>query len=85
MKKRRPRRKNNYFTKAHENAIIEYALTDNRNIRSELYIKLIGPAFDELVDKIVYTYKFNKIKKDGVHGYPHALYGLTRSGSLYLK
>ena len=61
MKKRRPRRKNNYFTKAHENAIIEYALTDNRNIRSELYIKLIGPAFDELVDKIVYTYKFNTL------------------------
>jgi hypothetical protein len=61
MKKRKPRRKNNYFTKVHENAIIEYALTDSRNIRSELYIKLIGPAFDELVDKIVYTYKFNTL------------------------
>ena len=26
-----------------------------------MYIKLIGPALDELVDKIVYTYKFNNL------------------------
>tara|TARA_R110002073_G_scaffold8627_1_gene46729 strand:+ start:173 stop:757 length:585 start_codon:yes stop_codon:yes gene_type:complete len=26
-----------------------------------LYVELIGPAFDELVDKIVYTYKFNTL------------------------
>ena len=26
-----------------------------------MYIDLIGPAFDELVDKIVYTYKFNTL------------------------
>ena len=57
----RKRRKNNYFTKVHENAIIEYALTDDKAIRSELYISYIGPAFDELVDKIVYTYKFNTL------------------------
>jgi len=61
MKKRRTKKKNNYFTKVHEAAIIEYAITDNRNIRSRLYIELIGPAFDELVDKIVYTYKFNTL------------------------
>jgi len=30
-------------------------------VRTELYIELIGPAFDELVDKIVYTYKFNNL------------------------
>jgi len=61
MKKRRPKKKNNYFTKVHECAIIEYAITDDRSIRSRLYIELIGPAFDELVDKIVYTYKFNTL------------------------
>ena len=58
-KTRRKKSKNQYFTKVHEEAIIKYALTDSRSIRSELYITLIGPAFDELVDKIVYTYKFN--------------------------
>jgi len=61
MKKRRAKKKNNYFTKDHEDAIIEYAITNDRNIRSRLYIDLIGPAFDELVDKIVYTYKFNTL------------------------
>ena len=61
MKKRRPRRKNNYFTKVHEEAIIKYAITSDRAIRTKLYIELIGPAFDELVDKIVYTYKFNTL------------------------
>ena len=60
-RKRRPRRKNNYFTKVHEEAIIQYALTDSKKVRTQLYIDLIGPAFDELVDKIVYTYKFTTL------------------------
>ena len=59
--KKRTKKKNNYFTKDHEDAIIEYAIASDRNIRSRLYIELIGPAFDELVDKIVYTYKFNTL------------------------
>ena len=61
MKKRSKKKKNNYFTKVHEDAIIEYALTDEKSVRSELYIQYIGPALDELVDKIVYTYKFNNL------------------------
>ena len=60
-KKRRKRKKNLYFTKVHEQAIIEYAKTDSltgQGRRTELYVEFIQPAFDELVDKIVYTYKF---------------------------
>jgi len=60
-KPKKKRKKNNYFTKIHENAIISYALTDDKIIRTELYIELIGPALDEMVDKIVYTYKFNNL------------------------
>ena len=60
-KRRRSKKSNQYFTKVHEEAIISYAITDDRSIRTELYIQLIGPAFDELVDKIVYTYKFNTL------------------------
>lgn len=55
------RKKNNYFTKVHENAIIEYAKSEDRNVKEELYVTLIQPAFDELVEKIVYTYKFNSL------------------------
>ena len=60
----RPRRKktsNHYFTKVHENAIVEYANTDDKKIRTDLYVHLIGPAFSELVDKIVFTYKFTNL------------------------
>ena len=60
-KRTRTRKKNNYFTKVHEEAIVKYALTDNRMVRTELYIDFIEPAFNEMVDKIVYTYKFNNL------------------------
>ena len=59
--KRRKRTKNNYFTKVHEQAIIDYCNTECINERTKLYVELIQPAFSELVDKIVYTYKFNNL------------------------
>jgi hypothetical protein len=55
------RRKNHYFTKIHEEAIINYCFSTNQKERNQLYEKLIGPAFDEMVDKIVYTYKFTNL------------------------
>ena len=61
IQKRAPRKKNMYFTKVHENAIVKYASTECNKIRSDLYIRLIGPAFNEMVDKIVYTYKFTNL------------------------
>jgi len=62
MKKRRKRGKGNqYFTKKTENSIVAYAATDDINIRTKLYIEEIKPALDELVDKIVYTYKFTSL------------------------
>ena len=50
-----------YFTKDHENAIIQYVATEDQKIRTQLYIDFIGPAFSEMVDKIVYTYKFTNL------------------------
>ena len=55
------KKKNNYFTKVHEQAIINYALTEDINLKTQLYIDYIQPAFDEMVDKIVYTYKFSNL------------------------
>jgi hypothetical protein len=55
------KRKNHYFTKIHQDAIVEYTLTKDIKVRTKLYIELIGPAFDEMVDKIVYTYKFTNL------------------------
>jgi DNA-directed RNA polymerase specialized sigma subunit len=47
-----------YFTKVHENAIVSYVSSTDKKEREKLYVELIGPALDEMVDKIVYTYKF---------------------------
>jgi len=55
------RNKNHYFTKVHEQAIIDYCLTVDLKIRNQLYEIYIGPAFNEMVDKIVYTYKFTNL------------------------
>jgi hypothetical protein len=54
-------KKNHYFTKVHEEAIINYCLSKDFRIKNELYNTYIGPAFNELVDKIVYTYKFTNL------------------------
>jgi len=60
-KKRKKRTKNYYFTKVHENAIVEYTKTDDNKIRTRLYVDFIQPAFHEMVEKITYTYKFTTL------------------------
>ena len=55
------KKQGNYFTKDHEDAIIKYCSTMNKQERAELYISYIEPAFSEMVDKIVFTYKFTSL------------------------
>jgi len=50
-----------YFTQVHEDAIIEYNNSNDFKRKTELYETLIHPALDEMVDKIVYTYKFTSL------------------------
>jgi len=64
-RRRRLRRSKNskkYFTQAHEDAINEYNLPETTMRRKEeLYVTLLKPAFDQMVDKIVFTYKFTNL------------------------
>ena len=60
-RRKRGSNKNHYFTKDHENAIIRYSNTNSMRERTELYIKWIEPAFNEMVDKIVFIYKFTNL------------------------
>jgi len=63
-KKRRRRtasKKNHYFTQDHEDAIVAYTKTTCNRQRTKLYVNWIGPAFNEMVDKIVFTYKFTNL------------------------
>lgn len=59
--KKKRRKKNHYFTKDHENAIIRYCQITCVRERTDLYVKWIEPAFNEMVDKIVFTYKFTNL------------------------
>jgi len=61
MSPKKKRNKNHYFTKVHEQAIIDYTDSRDLKVRTELYVIFIGPAFNEMVDKIVYTYKFTTL------------------------
>ena len=61
IRRRRKSRGKPYFTQVHEDAIVAYTNTEDIKKRTELYVKYIGPVFDEMVDKIVYTYKFTNL------------------------
>ena len=50
--KKKKAAKKYYFTKEHEDAVIKYCKTNSVRVRTELYIKYLEPAFDEMVDKI---------------------------------
>ena len=59
--KKTRRKKSYYFTKVHEQAIIDYVATDDIKERTRLYVEFIQPALSEMVDKIIYTYKFTNL------------------------
>jgi hypothetical protein len=61
-KKNKTKNKKYYFTEETEKAIIDYCNTEDLAIRTKLYIEHLQPAFNELVDKIVYTYKFTSLQ-----------------------
>ena len=63
MKKQRRRRKskNYYFTQEHEDAIVRYTLSTDRKEKEQIYVKFIEPVFSEMVDKIVFTYRFTTL------------------------
>ena len=50
-----------YFTRDHENAILRYCTSENRAEKEVLYETLIQPAFNQMVDKIVFSYKFTSL------------------------
>ena len=50
-----------YFTQVHEDAIIKYCSTNSLREKEELYMSLIRPAFSQMVDKIVFTYRFTNL------------------------
>ena len=60
-RRRRRSKGKKYFTEVHEQAIIDYVASESVRERTELYKQYLGPVFDEMVDKIVFTYKFTTL------------------------
>ena len=60
-KKRKKRKSNNYFTHVHEQAILDYISCGEHAERNILYRDTIQPAFVEMINKIVFTYKFTNL------------------------
>jgi hypothetical protein len=50
-----------YFTVEHEQAILKFCTSEDRAEKEQLYVDLIQPAFNQMVDKIVFSYKFTNL------------------------
>jgi hypothetical protein len=61
MKKKRRRKSKRYFTEVHEAAILEYIASNNAKHRNHIYRDVIRPVFLEMINKIVFTYKFTNL------------------------
>ena len=60
-RRRRSKTGRQYFTQVHEDAIVRFVASTDPKERTQLYENYIQPAFDEMVDKIVFTYKFTTL------------------------
>ena len=58
---KKKKKSNQYFTKVHENAILEYISCNDNKKKNELYQEIIRPVFVEMINKIVFTYKFGSL------------------------
>ena len=58
---KRSKNSRNYFTKVNEDAIVEYNNSTDYKRREELYRTLIQGPLSEMVDKIVFTYRFTTL------------------------
>ena len=61
IKKKKKGKSRKYFTQVHEDAILEYISSGQSSHRNVLYRDIIQPVFLEMIDKIVFTYKFTSL------------------------
>ena len=50
-----------YFKQDHEDAILKFCTSESHEEKEKLYIEWIQPAFNQMVDKIVFSYKFTNL------------------------
>ena len=65
-RKRKPKTKNNYFTKDTEEAILEYRKCQDPLERNKIYNEKIHYGFYKLVENIIHTFKFYYTEVDNI-------------------
>lgn len=65
-RKRKPKTKNNYFTKETEEAIIRYRNCTDQAERNQIYNEYIHYGFYKLVENIIHTFKFYYTEVDNI-------------------
>lgn len=65
-RKRKPKTKNNYFTKETEDAILEYRKCNDQLERNKIYNERIHFGFYKLVENIIHTFKFYYTEVDNI-------------------
>lgn len=65
-RKRKPKTKNNYFTKETEDAILEYRKCHDQLERNRIYNERIHFGFYKLVENIIHTFKFYYTEVDNI-------------------
>lgn len=65
-RKRKPKVKNNYFTKETEEAILKYRNTTDQAERNIIYNEQIHYGFYKLVENIIHTFKFYYTEVDNI-------------------
>ncbi len=50
-----------YFTQEHEDAIVRFCSIEDQKTKDRLYKNMIQPVFSQMVDKIVFTYRFTSL------------------------
>ena len=59
-RKRRPKKKIDYFTADTQKAILEYISSNKKSERNRIYRESIHPAFYKLAENLIFTYGFYK-------------------------
>jgi hypothetical protein len=65
-RKRKPKKKNNYFTKETEDAILRYRNSKKQAERNRIYNEYIHYGFYKLVENIIHTFKFYYTEVDNI-------------------
>jgi len=60
-KRRNKFKKNYYFTQVHEDAIVEWCKSEDQKEKDKIYKNIIDPVLNELIEKIIFTYKFTSL------------------------